>query len=171
MANKPAGDSGSMAPRALLEVVVRQLVRGEVLRFMLQTMCADSPELKPQCSLTRSANALWIARLRYQLMNPLSIAISTILVATPAQAEIAKAWCSLTWRDGRHQTEQGPCDFRQAFGNVQVWMDSRWTFNFPAEGQGRFYTRRNKKDFIRFERGGYILTVFQGSQPQNAPSD
>ena len=146
-----------------------QLVTGEKLRFMLQSMTADSPELKHQRSPTRSAIARWIACLRYQLMNPLSIAISTILVAAPAQAEIVKSWCSLTWRDGRHPTEQGPCDFRQAFGNVQVWMDNRWSFNFPAEGQGRFYTRRNKKDFIRFERGGYILTVFQGSQPQNAP--
>jgi hypothetical protein len=98
-------------------------------------------------------------------MRPLVIAITTVLSAAPAQAEIVQAWCSLMWRDGRAQIEQGPCHFRQAFGNVQVWMGERWTFDFPAEGQGRYYTRRNRNDFIRFERGGYILTVFQGGQP------
>ena len=99
------------------------------------------------------------------LMRPLVIAVTTVLSAAPAQAEIVQAWCSLMWRDGRAQIEQGPCDFRQAFGNVQVWMGERWAFDFPADGQGRYYTRRNRNDFIRFERGGYILTVFQGGQP------
>ena len=44
-------------------------------------------------------------------------------------------------------------------------MGDRWEFDFPAAGQGRYYTRRNRKDFIRFERGGYILTIFQGGKP------
>jgi hypothetical protein len=48
-------------------------------------------------------------------------------------------------------------------------MGERWAFDFPAEGQGRYYTRRNRNDFIRFERGGYILTVFQGGQPASRP--
>ena len=94
------------------------------------------------------------------------IAVTTLLNAAPAQAEIVEAWCSLIWRDGRGKIEQGPCDFRQAFGNVQIWMGERWAFDFPSEGQGRYYTRRNRNDFIRFERGGYILTVFQGRPPQ-----
>ena len=93
------------------------------------------------------------------------IAITTLLSAAPAQAEIVQAWCSLMWRDGPGQIAQCPCDFRQAFGNVQVWMGERWAFNFSAEGQGRYYTRRNRNNFIRFERGGYILTVFQGGAP------
>jgi len=46
-------------------------------------------------------------------------------------------------------------------------MGERWTFDFPAENQGRYYTRRNRNNFIRFERGGYTLTVFQGGQPQS----
>ena len=97
-------------------------------------------------------------------MRPLVIVITRVFSAAPAQAEIVQSWCSVMWRDGRAQIEQGPCDFRQALGNVQVWMGERWAFDFPAEGQGRFYTRRNRKNFIRFERGGYILTVFQGGQ-------
>ena len=100
------------------------------------------------------------------MLRTLVIAITTVLSAALVQAEIVQAWCSLISRDGRGQIEQGPCDFRQAYGNVQVWMGERWAFDFPAEGQGRFYTRRNRKNFIRFERGGYILTVFQGGQPQ-----
>ena len=103
------------------------------------------------------------------LMRSLLIALAAVLTAAPAQAEIVQAWCSLMWRDGRAQIEQGPCAFRQAFGNVQVWMGKRWAFDFPAEGQGRTYTRRNRNDFIRFERGGYILTVFQGGRPPAEP--
>ena len=103
------------------------------------------------------------------LLRPLVIVITTVFSAAPVQAEIVQAWCSLMWRDGRAQIEQGPCDFRQAFGNVQVWMGERWAFDFPADGQGRYYTRRNRNDFIRFERGGYILTVFQGGQPASQP--
>ena len=99
-------------------------------------------------------------------MRRLGIAIATMLSTAPAQAEIVQAWCSLMWREGHAQIEQGPCHFRQSFGNVQVWMGERWTFDFPAEGQGRYYTRRNRNNFIRFERGGYTLTVFQGGKPQ-----
>ena len=99
-------------------------------------------------------------------MKHLVISFTMLLSTAPAQAEIVQAWCSLMWRDGREQIEQGPCDFRQAFGNVQVWMGERWAFDFPEGGQGRYYTRRNRTNFIRFERGSYILTVFQGGQPQ-----
>ena len=99
------------------------------------------------------------------LLRSLTIATSVVLSAAPAQAEIVRAWCSLMWRDGRQQIEQGPCQFRQAFGNVPVWMGDRWVFDFPAAGQGRYYTRRNRKDFIRFERGDYILTIVQGGRP------
>ena len=98
-------------------------------------------------------------------LRSLTIATSVVLSAAPAQAEIVSAWCSLMWRDGRQQIEQGPCQFRQAFGNVQVWMGDRWVFDFSAAGQGRYYTRRNRKDFIRFERGDYILTIVQGGRP------
>ena len=65
-------------------------------------------------------------------MKLLVIAITTLLGAAPVQAEIVQAWCSLMWRDGRGQIEQGPCDLRQAFGNVQVWMGERWAFDFSA---------------------------------------
>ena len=71
------------------------------------------------------------------------IAVTTLLSAAPAQAEIVEAWCSLIWRDGRGDRARS-LHFRQAFGNVQVQMGERWAFDFPAEGQGRYYTRRNR---------------------------
>ncbi len=105
-------------------------------------------------------------------MKPLAIAIASLLSAVPAQAEIRKAWCVVTWPETCREPVSGDCDFRQAFGNVQVWMGDRYEFDFPADEQGRTYERQNDAgDFIRFQRGGagYVLKVFQRGKPATEP--
>ena len=98
-------------------------------------------------------------------LQPLAIAIASLLSAAPAQAEIRQAWCVVTWPDTNRERATGDCHFRQAFGNVQVWMGDRYAFDFPYDDQGHTYERQNAGDFIDFKRGGYILKVFQRGKP------
>ena len=103
-------------------------------------------------------------------MKHIALAASaSLLSVAPAQAEIVKAWCAVTWPDTNHERATGDCDFRQAFGNVQVWMGDRYEFDFRADDRDRTYERRNTDDFISFKRGGYILQVFQGGKPASEP--
>ena len=103
------------------------------------------------------------------MKRALLIVVASLLSTAPAQAEIVKAWCAVTWPDTNRQPATGDCDFRQAFGNVQVWMGDRYEFDFLADGRVKTYERRNTEDFISSQRGGYILQVFQGGKPESEP--
>ena len=76
-------------------------------------------------------------------------------------AEIVKAYCTLTWEEQRPM-EQGDCDFRQAFGNVQILMGKRWIFDFPDSERGKSYERDNQETGISFKRKGeYTIKIYQ----------
>jgi len=76
-------------------------------------------------------------------------------------AEIVEAHCTLTW-EKQQKTEVGDCHFRQAFGNVQIWMGERWAFDFPASELGKSYKRDNQTTQISFTRKGqYTLIIDQ----------
>ena len=77
------------------------------------------------------------------------------------KAEIVEAHCTLTWQEPQ-KTEVGDCHFRQAFGNVQIWMGQRWAFDFPASELGKSYQRDNQTTQIGFTRKGqYTLIIDQ----------
>ena len=106
---------------------------------------------------------------RETMKRALVIAAAFLLSTAAANAEIVKAWCAVTWPETNRKRATGDCDFRQAFGNVQVWMGDRYKFDFRADDRGKTYERRNTEDFISFQRGGYTLQVFQGGKPESKP--
>ena len=100
----------------------------------------------------------------------MTVAIATLSVDTVAakrgRTEIVTAYCTLTWKEPRRK-EEGNCRFRQAFGNVQIWMGNRWIFDFPSKEQGKSYQRNNEKTKISFTRKGeYTLMIYQGGKPE-----
>jgi hypothetical protein len=102
-----------------------------------------------------------------ELMMTVTIAaISMDTVTTKmGRTEIVTAYCTLTWNEQRKK-EEGECHFRQAFGNVQIWMGQRWAFDFPSREQGKSYQRSNEKNRIIFTREGeYKLTMYQDGKP------
>ena len=90
-----------------------------------------------------------------------------VCTARWAKTEIVWAHCTLTWKKQRRM-EEGDCRFRQAFGNVQIWMGERWVFDFPAKELGKTYQRTNNAKEISFTRdGAYTLIIQQDGRPQN----
>ena len=105
-------------------------------------------------------------RLTVLMMTVTVAALSVDTVAAKrGRTEIVNAYCTLKWRE-RNRKDEGECHFRQAFGNVQIWMGQRWAFEFPSREQGKSYQRSNEKNRIVFTRKGeYTLTVYQGGKP------
>ena len=109
-------------------------------------------------------------RLHTNLMQQWPALMMTVVVGTMSvdsfatregKAEIVKAHCTLT-RERQKKTEVGDCHFRQAFGNVQIWMGERWAFDFPASELGKSYQRDNQTSQISFTRKGqYTLIIDQ----------
>ena len=80
------------------------------------------------------------------------------------RAEIVSAHCTLSWEKSQ-KTETGDCQFRQAFGNVQIWMGKRWAFDFPASEREKSYQRENRTTQIIFKRtGDYTLIINQSKR-------
>ena len=106
-------------------------------------------------------------KMRISIMTTVMALILNGIGPERSAAEIVKAYCTLTWEEHK-PGEKGDCDFRQAFGNVQVWMGQRWLFDFPDSERGRSYLRENTKTGIIFTRKGqYTLKVTQSGRPTN----
>lgn len=99
---------------------------------------------------------LMSAFLRALLLAPVSVVVLVIA----SHSEIRSAQCRLIRYGDVTQIETFPCDFRQAFGNVQVWS-SRWKFNFTAREQGETYIRINRIPLTFTRTGQYTLEVAQ----------
>ncbi|AKN60031.1 hypothetical protein WB44_01590 [Synechococcus sp. WH 8020] len=87
-------------------------------------------------------------------------AIAATLLAAPAMAEISPSKCRLIRYGDTNTVETFNCDFRQAFGNVQVWSD-RWNFEFPIAEQGKSFIRINRIPLTFTRNGQYTLEVSQ----------
>ena len=105
-------------------------------------------------------------RLTVLMMTVTIAALSVDTVAAKrGRTEIVTAYCTLKWRE-QSRKDEGECHFRQAFGNVQIWMGQRWAFEFPTKEQGKSYQRSNEKNRIIFTKeGDYKLTAYQGGKP------
>ena len=94
--------------------------------------------------------------------NILAALASISLLSGPASAAIVETRCTITYyKKNTNQTTN--CKWRQAQGNVQVWVDGRnKSFRFKAEGQGEKYVRINTSDRITLTRiGRYSLTIWK----------
>ena len=97
----------------------------------------------------------------------MTIVVGTMSVdsfgAREGKAEIVEAHCTLTW-EKQQKAEVGDCHFRQAFGNVQIWMGERWAFDFPASELGKSYQRDNQTTQISSTRKGQYTLIIEQSR-------
>ena len=94
--------------------------------------------------------------------NILFALATTTLLAGPASAAVVETKCTIThYKKGTNRTTE--CKWRQAQGNVQVWLNGRKKpYRFNATGQGHKYVRINTSNRITLTRlGRFSLTIWQ----------
>ena len=83
-------------------------------------------------------------------------AVSEPIDPPVSMAEISPSQCKLIRYGAITTVEKFPCDFRQAFGSVQVWSKN-WNFEFPYKEQGKTTIRINRIPLTFTRTGQYTL--------------
>ena len=86
----------------------------------------------------------------------------TTLLGWPSIAAIVETKCTITHYKKRTNRTTN-CRWRQAQGNVQVWLNGRdKAYEFNAKEQGQAYIRINTSDRITLTRlGRFSLTIWK----------